>query len=510
VLVLGGDEVYPAATTENYEQRLSGPFRAALPWTTDDHPTLYALPGNHDWYDGLTGFLRLFGQRRWIGGWTTRQARSYFALQLPHRWWLWGMDVPPDQFVDEPQLRFFAQVLAQEARPGDRMVLAVPEPSWIATEKRPGAHRNIAYVERTLLRPHDVRLEVVVGGNLHHYARYSPPSAGVDKAVHDPVDEATALPVGSADAPSRPPRHLLTVGGGGAFLHPTHDLPRTLDVPTEPGRSEPTVRYERATTYPSPGRSRRLAWAALLLPLRNPGFLWVGAAVHIAVLWTNQFGLRSLSEARAQSYATSARRSGWQDLAVGLVRNPIGGVGLTLVTAGLVMLARKPPWTTKPSVEWLVRATLGLAHTAAHVVGLVLVAMLSIRLTTDLGLGSQAWFVVVATVLVGAFGAVTTAVVVGGYFAAANAFPGLRVHGNEAFSAARLERHRCFLRLHVDRRGRLDIYVVGVDRMVHRWRPDPDPHDPADPHGPDDPERPWLAPTGPPPRAHLVEHLTIE
>ena len=89
LLVLGGDEVYPAASTEGYENRLEGPWRAALPWTPpldpDDpaHPRLYAVPGNHDWYDGLTGFLRMFGQGRWIGGWRTRQTRSYFAVQLP-------------------------------------------------------------------------------------------------------------------------------------------------------------------------------------------------------------------------------------------------------------------------------------------------------------------------------------------------------------------------------------------------------------------------------------------
>ena len=546
LLVLGGDEVYPAATTENYEQRLSGPFRAALPWTVGDHPTLYALPGNHDWYDGLTGFLRLFGQQRWIGGWTTRQTRSYFAVQLPHRWWLWGMDVPTSQFVDEPQLRFFAQVLAQEAREGDRLVLAVPEPSWVDTETRADAYRNIAYVERTLLRPHGVRLEVVVGGNLHHYARYSPPegvaATGAETAEAGAETAETETGAGTAGGAATPrgPRHLLTVGGGGAFLHPTHDLPRAVDVPTEPGRAEPTARYERAATYPTTRRSRFLAWAAVGLPLRNPGFLWVGAAVHIAVLWTNQFGLRSLSEERAMSYATSARRSGWFDMVQGLVRNPIGGVGLTMVAIGLVALARRPPWARRPAVAWAVRVALGVAHAAAHVAVLVLVALLAIRLASGLGIegadGGGAAFVLATTVLVGVLGGVATAVVVGLYFAVANTLPGLRVHGNEAFSAARLERHRCFLRMHVDRRGRLELYVIGVDRVVHRWRADPDAAPtPAAPDRRDDRDRdgrdrrgrngergdggrsrpgdepPWLVPdASPPPRPHLVERLTVE
>ena len=40
------------------------------------HPTVYAIPGNHDWYDGLTGFLRQFGQDRWLGGWRTHQTAA--------------------------------------------------------------------------------------------------------------------------------------------------------------------------------------------------------------------------------------------------------------------------------------------------------------------------------------------------------------------------------------------------------------------------------------------------
>ena len=503
LLVLGGDEVYPAATTENYEQRLEGPFRAALPWTVGDHPGLYALPGNHDWYDGLTGFLRLFGQHRWIGGWTTRQTRSYFAVQLPHRWWLWGMDMQSDQFVDEPQLRFFADVL-ELSRPGDRLVLATAEPSWITNERRPGAYRNIAYVERRLLRPHGVRLELAIAGDLHHYNRYSlvaEAGAGApgDKAVGDAVDSPSTMSVDSDDGLSTPAPHLLTVGGGGAFLHPTHDLPRELHVPARPDRSTPSHRYRRKLTYPTVRTSRRLAWNALLLPVRNPGFLWVGATVQVMFLWSNQFGLRSLGQDPSLSYAGSAQQSGWRDLAEGLLRNPVSGVGLTLLTVGLVVLARRPPWARRSSVEWLVRGLLGVTHAAAHVTVLVLVALLSIHLASELVTG--AWFVVVASLFVAAIGGVASALVVGAYFAIANTLPRLRVHGNEAFSAARLSSHRSFLRLHVDQDGRLTVYVVGVERIVRRWRPETDTIDP---------ERSWLAPVGDPVRPHLIERIVVE
>ncbi len=50
LLVMGGDQVYPSADLREYEQRLVGPYRAALPWVPpeEDAPYLQAVPGNHD------------------------------------------------------------------------------------------------------------------------------------------------------------------------------------------------------------------------------------------------------------------------------------------------------------------------------------------------------------------------------------------------------------------------------------------------------------------------------
>ena len=68
---------------------VQGPLHggAAVPAGGRARPSLYAVPGNHDWYDGLTAFLRLFARQRdaTIGGWRTRQSRSYFAVRLPGR-----------------------------------------------------------------------------------------------------------------------------------------------------------------------------------------------------------------------------------------------------------------------------------------------------------------------------------------------------------------------------------------------------------------------------------------
>jgi hypothetical protein len=81
VLLMGGDEVYPLASRTNYEEHLIYPYERAFPEGTQQnapHTPLFAIPGNHDWYDGLNIFLAYFCRPRGkkIGSWQTRQRRS--------------------------------------------------------------------------------------------------------------------------------------------------------------------------------------------------------------------------------------------------------------------------------------------------------------------------------------------------------------------------------------------------------------------------------------------------
>ena len=127
VLVLGGDQAYPFATMEEYRNRLVGPFRSVLPWTW--HPRwLFAIPGNHDWYDGLASFVKQFCQGRWIGGWRSTQTRSYFALALPHNWHLWAVDVALGTDIDTGQLDYFEE-RARALEPGAQIVLCSAKPT---------------------------------------------------------------------------------------------------------------------------------------------------------------------------------------------------------------------------------------------------------------------------------------------------------------------------------------------------------------------------------------------
>ena len=257
VMVMGGDQVYPTASWQDYEDRCKGPYQAALPDGSDDF--LYALPGNHDWYDGLTAFLRMFGHRRSIGGRCTSQRRSYFALNLPGNWWLYAIDANTEAYIDDPQLAYFEEA-AKELAPGDKVIVCLPRPSWVLSCEDPRQFDTVDYLVRTIITPAQATVPLMLSGDLHHYSRYATEDGG---------------------------RQLVTWGGGGAYLSGTHDLPSAVEVPhpASPARnSSPPASFTQQKTFPSKAGSR--AWALGVfwrLPFRNPGF--------IAVLGALQFGL---------------------------------------------------------------------------------------------------------------------------------------------------------------------------------------------------------------------------
>lgn len=91
LLIIGGDLAYPSPSQDTYESRLFRPFECALPppphydpdslatrkpdvprgdtLSSYNGPQCFAIPGNHDWFDGLQTFLRYICARDWIGGW---------------------------------------------------------------------------------------------------------------------------------------------------------------------------------------------------------------------------------------------------------------------------------------------------------------------------------------------------------------------------------------------------------------------------------------------------------
>lgn len=67
-----------------------------------------------DWFDGLQTFMRYICHRSWLGGWLMPQKKSYFALQLPKRWWVFGLDLALHGDIDVYQFKFFSELITEK------------------------------------------------------------------------------------------------------------------------------------------------------------------------------------------------------------------------------------------------------------------------------------------------------------------------------------------------------------------------------------------------------------
>jgi hypothetical protein len=422
VLVMGGDLVYPSASMRGYEDRTKGPYTAALPVPPVDgpRPTLYALPGNHDWYDGLTAFLRLFvGQRAdSIGGWRLEQTRSYFAVELPHHWWLFAVDEAFGGYLDDPQLVYFTQAAAKLG-PRDRVILAVPEPSW--SKRDPAPYDRLDFFLRNIIAPSGARVPVVIAGDQHYYARYECPD-----------------------------RQLITCGGGGAYLSATHNLPGRITVPlaeTLVRKASPQCDYQLASRFPSAATSRRMSWGIFArLPVRNPGFVAVIGGIHALLMLAIAGVARQLSDIEEQ-----------------LVTIPLI-VMLLVVLGSTVAFAFTPTGHPKTTRHLMA----GMVHGTAHVALAVLGAWLWLRLP----LQDWPWPLplVAAFLLYAPLAGPVASQVTAAYLLVASWFG---VNVNELFAAQGIEHAKSFLRLHIGPDGTLTIYPIGVDRVNRRWRAAP-------------------------------------
>lgn len=424
-LVMGGDQVYPSAAYASYEDRCKGPYQAALPVPPPEKPTLFAVPGNHDWYDGLTAFLRLFvrSRDRNFAGWGTGQSRSYFAVELPAGWWLLGVDDQSGSYLDDPQLAYFDEV-ARRLGPESKVIIAAPAPTWVKAADSPTAYDSIDYFIRTIIDPTGARVRLLISGDLHHYARYSGPD-----------------------------RQLITCGGGGAYLYPTHKLPERIEVPprdTLARRASSTQPYDLVARYPDAARSRRYGWGIFpRLPLRNPGFTTLLGILHTLLML-----------AMAGATANWADSTGQRLFSVPLVV-------MVLVTMLAAILFAKPP--SASGKRHVRHGILGVSH------GVAQVALAAAGTWAWLALPFYDWPwplpAVAAAVLYGPVIGLVASQLVAAYLLVAGSFG---VNVNELFAGQGIEDSKVFLRLRIDPDGTLTIFPIAVDRVSRDWQVNPD------------------------------------
>ena len=445
LLVMGGDAVYPVPKAAEYENRMLGPYRSALPCAAGEAPELFAIPGSHDWYDGLVNFTSVFCRNRWIGGWRTRQRRSYFALKLPHGWWLWGIDIQFGASVDEAQLQYFADVAADQMRPGDRVVLCMSkEVESGRNEAEVHSDRDIEYLEREIIHPRGAQVLLYLKSGKHYYSRYEQEDG---------------------------PRHHIESGGGGAFLHPTHNLPERTSLA---GVDGPTT-YRRAGTYPSAAVSKRLRKRIWLMPAYNLPLAAVFGTVQVLLAF--MLGL-NLNDQHVSLGVDDLLRAMWE--------SPTAFLLSLLVLASLVGMVRFAHDATG-----IGRILLGLAHSTLQVISVAGVMLAASYLSSTFGLAG-AWSLLAFLGLVWLLGGISGMMGMAGYLWVTGC---LGLHGTEAYAPLHHEDHKHVLRLHIQADGALTVYPIGIDRVGRRWalRPDAPAH------------APWFAPEGREPEPHLIE-----
>ncbi|MEP7049932.1 MAG: hypothetical protein ABJB12_06245 [Pseudomonadota bacterium] len=266
ILLFGGDTAYPVATAQEITNRVIVPFNQVLETLPTGPPrVVLGIPGNHDWYDGLDGFARMFrrnaededgvarpsvvgiSQRmieryaEWakefvrggkiekpkalaLIGYQPVQSASYFALPLTSRLHLFAVDRQLRN-LDRRQVGFFETWRMHH--PGVCPWVMLPDPLFAFGKP---SRTGTAMVE-VLGLDLETKPALLLSGDVHHYER---------------LQHGAAL--------------QLTAGGGGAFLHPA-PLRRSTRLPA-------------AAEWPNAAQSRALLWQVPWKVMRgNSGFL---------------------------------------------------------------------------------------------------------------------------------------------------------------------------------------------------------------------------------------------
>jgi 3',5'-cyclic AMP phosphodiesterase CpdA len=219
-MVISSDVIYPTGAMKDYEAKFWLPFKGF------DKP-VYAIPGNHDWYDALEGFVATFftpeaarvamrarveadnrltsttdDRIAWLIGEAARLRREYevptgfqqapyFQIQTD-RFALIAVDTGVLRRVDPDQLAWLRAALDRSAGKFKMVVLGHPLYSGGLYQAAGDADFTLIH---ELLREHQV--DLVMAGDTHdlelYLERYQ--TAGTDRVMHHVVN-----------------------GGGGAYL----------------------------------------------------------------------------------------------------------------------------------------------------------------------------------------------------------------------------------------------------------------------------------------------------
>ncbi len=230
--IICSDVVYPTGDRDDYGRKFHHPYR-------DLKLPIYAVPGNHDWYDGLHGFMHYFcklddtGYLPYFGRglaarlaarlWrrtpqpgmpanpasngivvkerpppTPLQPAPYFAIDAgPVRFV--GIDTGITGEIDEDQHHWLRRVSLDAAR--RPKILLTGKPIYVDGEHHPGRVTGTTATVDDVVTDPQANYVLAIGGDVHNYQRYPVPVAG-----------------------KRTIQYVVS-GGGGAYMHATHHIP---------------------------------------------------------------------------------------------------------------------------------------------------------------------------------------------------------------------------------------------------------------------------------------------
>lgn len=457
ILVMGGDEIYPTPEMHEYRNRLQGPYHAAFPADRNDPdpPHLFAIPGNHDWYDGLTNFIKVFMQKRSLGNWRTQQSRSYFALKLPHNYWLLGIDIQLNADIDIPQINYFREIAKNDIQANDKIILVTAEPSWVykSFSQKSSAHDRFKFfIDKIIFgkthsedpecfyggKNENIQVTTILTGDLHHYSHY------IEEGVLNKKC------------------HLITSGGGGAFMHTTHTLKEHINA------SEGYNATLMEPTFPSKGESIMLGYKNLLFPFYNVSMLLFFGIFHLFTTWLLQVGTKF-------DNATFMERAGGISLFDGGFGEYLSLIGSTLshlpsvLAMNLLLFGGLLVFSDVKSGKGNWNYIAGGIHGFLHVTNLYLLIWVFSRynlFTRGMEIDSLQqvlWFSGEMIVV----GGIVSGILFGLYLLICGNF--LNNHITEASSSFLGEDYKNFLRLHLDDKA-LTIYPIGVKKVVKNWK----------------------------------------
>ncbi len=223
-LIVASDVIYPAGDAADYPSKFYEPYaRYAAP--------IYAIPGNHDWYDGLYGFMRVF-----CG--VTRPYHLPHARPFSLAWvrnLLWRR---PQGAEEQTLARYAAE--RPPAQPAPYFVVTTPALDLVCIDTGIRGRLDRAQGEWLRRIAHgSPRAKVLITGKpliVDNTEHPCPIEGGgtVAEIVSDPAAHFVAAIGGDTHNYQRYPVRLadgrtlqyIVSGGGGAFMHATHTIPR--------------------------------------------------------------------------------------------------------------------------------------------------------------------------------------------------------------------------------------------------------------------------------------------